>query len=274
MRRSGHPALLELDFAHLSDRGRVRDGNEDYVGSCVPATRDIARSHGWLFALADGVGGHEKGEVAARTAVETVVAGFEAAPNEQPHAALLTWLIQAANTHVYELGHQQNEGGVPMATTIVACALRYDRAVVAHVGDSRCYLVRRGHARLLTRDHTVAAEQSRLGVLSRKEAETADTRHLLSRSLGSELFVAVDTSEQLLLTGDVLLLCSDGLHGAVPDAELGRIIAAHTELSAAAQELVSIANRRDGSDNVSVQLIRVRSVERVGMYRGRPYKLR
>ncbi|MFZ3210187.1 MAG: hypothetical protein WA188_01615, partial [Terriglobales bacterium] len=144
----------------------------------------------------------------------------------------------------------------------------------AHVGDSRCYLIRRGHARLLTRDHTVAGEQLRLGVLSTQEAASARTRHLLSRSLGNDLFVAVDTSEDLLLTGDVLLLCSDGLHGPVTAADMAHVVSSRADLQAAAQELVAIANQRDGSDNISLQLIRVRGVERMGMYRGRPYKLR
>ena len=159
-----------------------------------------------------------------------------------------------------------------MATTIVACALRFDRVAVAHVGDSRCYLIRRGHAKPLTRDHTVASEQQRLGVL--QDAASARTRHLLSRSLGNDLFVAVDTSENLVLAGDVLLLCSDGLYASVTASDMAQVISQRADLQAAAQELVAIANQRDGSDNISLQLIRVRGVERVGMYRGRPYKLR
>jgi protein phosphatase len=87
------------------------------------------------------------------------------------------------------------------------------------------------------------------------------------------MFVAVETSDHLVLSGDVLLLCSDGLHGAVPAAEMAEIVTRNRDLSAAARELIDTANERDGSDNVSVQLIRIRSVERVGMYRGRPYKL-
>ena len=87
------------------------------------------------------------------------------------------------------------------------------------------------------------------------------------------MFVGVETSDHLVLTGDVLLLCSDGLHGAVPAAEMAEIVTRNTDLNAAARELIDAANQRDGSDNVSVQLIRIRSVERVGMYRGRPYKL-
>ena len=112
-------------------------------------------------------------------------------------------------------------GGSRMATTIVACAFRYDRVVVAHVGDSRCYLIRHGLASQLTRDHTVVAEQVRLGILSPKEAAEAQTRHLLSRSLGNDLFVNVELSDHQVHAGDVLLLCSDGLHGPVQSSRDG-----------------------------------------------------
>ena len=97
-----------------------------------------------------------------------------------------------------------------MATTIVACALRADRAVIAHVGDSRCYLVRDGRARILTRDHTIAAEQVRLGVLSAGDAADSPNRHLLSRSVGNDLVVNVEIDEVQVMKGDLLLQCSDG----------------------------------------------------------------
>jgi PPM family protein phosphatase len=266
--------MLDLEFAQLSDTGRVREHNEDYVGHVVPATPTHARTHGWLFALADGVGGQEKGEVASRTAVESVLADFRASVGGKSHSSLLPRLVKAANTRVFEAGMAARPGGATIATTLVACALRFDRAVVAHVGDSRCYLVRRGDATVLTRDHTFANEQARLGLLTRKEAAEAPTRHVLSRSLGNELFVAVETDEIQVLVGDVLMLCSDGLHGAVTEPEIANVIAHSSDLEAAARRLVTIANYQDGTDNISLQLIRVRDVERVGLYRGRPYKLR
>jgi protein phosphatase len=266
--------MLDLEFTHLSDGGRVRERNEDYLGFVVPATPAQVRTHGWLFALADGVGGQERGEVASRTAVESLLEGFRASAGGDLHTTLLPRLVQEANVRVYETGSTASRGGVSMATTLVACALRFDRAAVAHVGDSRCYLIRRGHAKLLTRDHTVASEHARLGLLSAQEAAEAPTRHLLTRSLGTELFVGVETSENQVLAGDVLLLCSDGLHGAVRASEMAHLVSHGADLNAAAEKLVALANQRDGSDNISVMLIRVRSVERVGMYRGRPYRLR
>jgi protein phosphatase len=261
-------SLLDIEYAQGSDLGRVRENNEDYLGYSAPNNAEEARTRGWLFALADGVGGQELGEVASRTAVGKLIEGFREAPSHEPHVALLSRLVQAGNSQVYEIGRNASAAGISMATTIVACALRFDRAVVAHVGDSRCYLIRRGNAEPLTRDHTVAAEQQRIGLAS------AGNRHLLSRSLGNDLFVAVDVSEHLLVAGDVLLLCSDGLHASVTASDMARVLSNSATLHSGALELVALANHRDGTDNISVQLIRVRGVERVGMYRGRPYKLR
>lgn len=267
-------ASMDVEFAELSDLGRVRQGNEDYVGHAVPDAPQRVRSHGWLFVLADGVGGQERGEVASRTAVESVVEGFRESPAGESHGALLGRLVQKANTKVLDAGHNPSGAAAGMATTVVACALRYDRAAIAHVGDSRCYLLRKGQASLLTRDHTVAQEHVKLGLLSASEAGNAATRHVLSRSLGSELIVATEISEHQVFIDDVLLLCSDGLHGSVTGSEMAAVAGRASDLNAAAQRLVDIANQRDGSDNITVQLIRVRSVERVGMYRGRPYLLR
>ena len=156
--------MLDVEFAQLSDPGRLRPHNEDYLGSVLPVTPADARVHGWLFALADGVGGQDLGEVASRTAIESLVTGFRVAPRGESLTSLLPRLVQSANQQVLDAGQAAGPGGANMATTMVACALRFDRAVVAHVGDSRCYLIRNGHASVLTRDHTVANEQLRLGV--------------------------------------------------------------------------------------------------------------
>jgi serine/threonine protein phosphatase PrpC len=273
---AGQPSntSLDVEFAFLSDPGRQRDHNEDYLGHVAPATPARARTQGWLFVLADGVGGSERGEVASRMAVEYFTAGFPQAASSESISALLMRLAQEANARIYETGRSHSAGGTSMATTLVACALRYDRVVVAHVGDSRCYLIRQNEARLLTRDHTVAEEQARIGLLTAREASEASTRHVLSRSLGNDLFVNVETSDIQVYPGDVLLLCCDGLYHSVESSEMAAVAGRGADLETAAKRLVDLANDRDGSDNISVQLIRVRSVERVGMYRGRPYKLR
>jgi serine/threonine protein phosphatase PrpC len=267
--RTFEDSMLEIDFAEFSDVGRVRLENEDYFGHVAPDTAEQARNHGWLFVVADGVGGHEKGEVASRTAVETLLDGFREAPRAQPLSGLLQSLVRKANNRVLEAG--MNSG---MATTLVACALRHDRAVIAHVGDSRCYLVRQKAALILTRDHTIANEHARLGLMSSDDVAEAETRHILSRSLGTELSVSVEVRDHQVLPGDVLLLCSDGLHGALSSQEIAAIVSETSDAELAARRLVTLANEKDGSDNVTAQVVRVQNVERVGMYRGRPYKLR
>ncbi|MGA7634680.1 MAG: protein phosphatase 2C domain-containing protein [Terriglobales bacterium] len=266
--------MLDVEFAELSDPGRVRTRNEDYLGHVAPGSPSQTRTHGWLFALADGVGGQRQGEVASRAAVQEALAGFRRAKEGALHKEVVTQIVQSANARVCESEALSGRSGAGMASTIVVCALRYDRATIAHVGDSRCYLIRSGDAKALTRDHTIAVDQARLGLVSAEEAAESSGRHVLSRSLGMNLFVNIDIDEIALLAGDVLLLCSDGLHGAVTAAEMAEATRRHRDLAAAAQELVDRANEQDGSDNISLQMIRVRSVERMGMYRGRPYKLR
>lgn len=261
--------MLQLEFAELSHPGNVREHNEDFVGHCAPATADEAKARGWLFMVADGVGGQDKGEVASRLAVETLQSGFrDFRPNETPTGCLLR-LVQAANLKILETAN-----GYSMSTTLVACLLRYDRVTIAHAGDSRCYLIRRGHTTQLTRDHTLVEEQVRLRLLSRKEAAESEKRHVLNRSLGSDIVVRPEIDEHQLLPGDVLMLSSDGLHGCLAAHEIAVLIGKSESLTEAAGVLVSRACENDGSDNLTVQLIRIKAVERMGMYRGRPYRLR
>jgi serine/threonine protein phosphatase PrpC len=265
--------MLDLEFAELSDDGYSRDHNEDFIGHVLPSSPAQVQTQGWLFALADGVGGQDRGEVASRLAIETILAGFRQIPKGVMHASLLPRLVQEANAAVYDAGNSGHGRGTRMGTTLVACALRFDSAVVSHVGDSRCYLFRNGTGGPITRDHTMAAEQFRLGIVSQDDAKKGENSHILTRCLGNDLFVAADTITVNIVPGDVILLCSDGLHSCVPDATILRLINANAGLDKAAAALVGAANEAGGHDNVSVQLIRVRDVERMGLYRGRPYRL-
>lgn len=280
--------MLELEYAERTDAGLTRDHNEDSIGHFIPATPAQVQSQGWLFALADGVGGQEKGEVASRLAIDAVLTGFRKIPKGVMHVSLLPRLVQDANQAVFDEGNASGSrpdpgfvdpggailpAGAHMATTIVLCALRFDSAVVSHVGDSRCYQFRNGSLIPLTHDHTMVDEQVRAGLISREDAASHVNRHLLTRSLGTEMFVAADTITVNILPGDILLLCSDGLHGYVPDAAIQWLLASTPDLNEAAQKLIDAANDAGGHDNVSVQLIRVKTVERMGLYRGRPYRL-
>jgi len=160
-----------------------------------------------------------------------------------------------------------------MATTVVACALRHDQAIVSHVGDSRCYLVRNGKARQVTQDHTWVNEQRKMGIISASEMAGSESRHVLLRSLGPEMFVSPSTTAMTMQAGDVLVLCSDGLHDEMSETAIAAIVSQNKSVDEVARELVARAVEIDGNDNTTAQVIRIRSVEQVGMYRGRPYRL-
>ena len=265
--------MLDVQYGRASDPGKVRTNNEDAMGSFIPASRHQARSHGYLFAIADGVGGLDLGEVASATAISVVTKEFEKAQADTLLLGLMPRLIQYANAAVHDCRMAPEYRGKSMATTLVACALRHDQAVISHVGDSRCYLVRGGRARQVTQDHTWVNEQRKMGILSAGEAVASESRHVLIRSLGPEMFVSPDTNALTLVPGDVLVLCTDGVHDEVSEEAIAEIASQQKSADEIARELVARAVEVDGNDNASAQVIRVRAVEQVGMYRGRPYRL-
>ena len=265
--------MLDVQFGQASDFGKVRTNNEDATGSFIPSSRQQARSHGFLFVVADGVGGLDFGEVASATAVSVLTEQFAKAQSGSMLISLLPRLIQQANSAVHDRRLEPKYQGKNMATTLVACALRYDQAVVSHVGDSRCYLVRNGHARQITQDHTLVNEQRKMGLISASDIASSDSRHVLIRSIGPEMFVSPDTTALTLHPGDVLVLCTDGVHDETGEDAIARIVSQKKSADELARELVAYAVENDGGDNTTAQVIRVRSVEQVGMYRGRPYRL-
>ena len=265
--------MLDVQFGQASDFGKVRTNNEDAAGSFIPSSRHQARAIGYLFAVADGVGGMDLGEVASATAIETITKGFAQSQANVMLTSLVPRLIQQANNAVHDRTLQEEYRGKRMATTLVACALRYDQAVVSHVGDSRCYLIRNGQTRQVTQDHTLVNEQRKMGILSAEDVRTSDSRHVLLRSIGPEMFVSPDTTSVSLQAGDTLVLCTDGVHDELSERELARIASQKKTADEIARDIVARALEVDGNDNTTCQVIRVRSVEQVGMYRGRPYRL-
>lgn len=265
--------MLDIQFGQASDSGKVRTNNEDAMGSFIPASRREARTRGFLFAVADGVGGMDLGEVASATAVSALTDGFSKAQVGSMLVSLLPRLFERANAAVYDCTLLPQYKGKRMATTLVACALRHDQAIISHVGDSRCYLVRKGVAMQVTQDHTLVNEQRRMGLISAQEVTESDSRHVILRSLGTGLSVSPDTTALTLWAGDVLVLCTDGLHDKMSEKAIAAIVSQRGNIEEIARELVASAVENDGSDNTTAQVIRVRSVEQVGMYRGRPYSL-
>lgn len=265
--------MLDVQYGQASDPGKVRTNNEDAMGCFIPVSRHQVRSHGFLFAVADGVGGLDLGEVASATAISVITQEFEKSQGGSLLTGLLPRLVQHANAAVHDCRLAPEYRGKNMATTLVACALRHDQAVVSHVGDSRCYLVRAGRARQVTQDHTLVNEQRKMGLLSATEAAESESRHVLIRSLGPEMFISPDTNSITLQAGDVLVLCTDGLHDEMRDEAIAEIVSQQKPVEELARELVARAVENDGNDNTTAQVIRVRAVEQVGMYRGRPYRL-
>lgn len=263
--------MLDVIYGEATSAGQ-RAHNEDATAVFAPRSRREVQVRGWMFALADGVGGLDAGEVASSRAVQIVAEGFASAEEQTSLTSLMPRLIQHANAAVYDEALNPQWRHQKMATTIVACALRGDQAMVAHVGDSRCYLIRDGQSKLLTRDHSWVEEQLRQGLISEAEAASSESRHILTRVLGRERFVACEATTVGLRPGDSLILCSDGLYAVLGGSELAEVASRQSEKpQAIAEELVGEAVRLDGSDNATALVICVRAVEAMAMYRGRPY---
>ncbi len=252
--------MLDVIVGQATDPGRLRVNNEDAMGSFQPQSPLEVRTHGWMFVVADGAGGLDFGDVAARRTVATLVNGLGEAEAGISPGALLVQLIEKANALVHDQAMQHERRGQRMATTVVACVLQGDRAVVAHLGDSRCYHLRGGKILAVTEDHTLVNEQRRQGVATSAEAQSADTRKVLTRFVGSEQKVEVELVEWALAAGDELLLCTDGVHGGVYDQDILRILSVTEDPQKAAEELVRYAIEVDGSDNATAQVIRVVAV--------------
>ncbi|HEX8597822.1 MAG TPA: PP2C family serine/threonine-protein phosphatase [Chloroflexia bacterium] len=238
------------------DEGMSRQGtvNQDCIGiySDYCEDPDCLAAKGLLFVLADGMGGALGGEVASRTAVDIVGKTYYDDPDLEV-ALSLERALRVANTHIHELG-QTNAALYGLGTTLVAAVILGDNLIVANVGDSRAYQFRQGELILLTLDHTVVQEQVRKGVLSETEAITHPRRHELSRNLGAQSWTHPDIISNPLLKGDTLLLCSDGLWGAVGHEEIEQLLRNHRG-RVTVQMLIDLANQQGGPDNISVILI-------------------
>jgi serine/threonine protein phosphatase PrpC len=243
---------LDLSVAMLTNVGRMRRHNEDYVDGHVPADPDLLERKGALFLVADGMGGHQAGEVASRGAVEQVIDNYYA-DNEPDAGKSLVRAVWQANQHIQEQA-QVDPDKAGMGTTLVAAAILGTRVYIANVGDSRAYLIDRAGIHQITEDHSWVEEQVRAGLLTREQAQQHPQRNLVTRALGSRPTVEVDLFEGELREGDVLLLCSDGLTNQVEDLELEAAVR-ECRLQDASTRLVAKANERGGTDNISLLLV-------------------
>jgi serine/threonine protein phosphatase PrpC len=248
-----------------SDVGRVRSNNED----CYRILGELN-----LFILSDGMGGEAHGEIASALAVETVVKHcLEAESNPvapffgetqakwNSRTKRLSSAVYLANKKVFESAEQHPEQR-GMGATLTAAWIDHDQLSIAHVGDSRAYLLRHGNLQQLTSDHSLVAEQVRRGMLTPAEAEKSDMQSVLLRALGAQQKVEIDAEEQPLFAGDLLLLCSDGLTRMVAEAEIASALESESDPEKAAEKLVALANASGGADNVTVIVARLGPVSK------------
>ncbi len=259
---------MEVTYAELSSTGPVRPNNEDFVGFWQPDTLEEKRERGAIVVLADGVGGQGRGEVASRLAVETAIKTFREAKPGATSQQFLMQVFNAANVAVYDKGSDSQRTS-RMATTMAVAILRNDQVSVGNVGDSRVYLVRRGEIKQISTDHSYVAMQRKFGLISEEEARHSENRSILTRSVGQEPTIRVDTEDVTVLKGDRIVLCSDGLHGVVRDGEICDVVIRYTP-PLACRQLVALAEQRGTEDNTSVQVIHIDEVEEMGLYRGVP----
>ncbi len=244
-----------LHAAAATHPGLVRQNNEDAHAARVPEDAAVAASRGALFAVADGVGGANAGEVASRTALEALLGEYYSPRAPHQVEAALRQAVQAANLRVYNLAHGSDADLHHMQTTLTTAVIAGPVAYFAHAGDSRAYLLRGDRMTQLTADHSEAAELLRLRLISAEQARDHPRRSVLTRTLGSNLLLRPDFSRQPLHAGDRLLLCSDGLWGEISDDDL--LQAAELPPDDACDQLVSLACDHGGGDNITVQLIHV-----------------
>ena len=250
-----HPIMSKnrlVDASLYTDQGQVRDHNEDYIGSCEPQSAENETDHGWLFIVADGVGGAEAGEVASELACDNTIEHYIANPFKENLGERLRDAMQMANTDLRR--YVTDNGNRRMATTMVAVAIQNEDAYFVNVGDSRGYLWRKGDFRQITKDHSLVARLVEEGAITEEEAETHPRKNVILYSLGSEKTPQIDIFPMSLKKGDLILLCSDGLTRHVKDDELADIISKYgTEK--ATHVLIDLANKRGGLDNISAAVI-------------------
>ncbi len=237
-----------FDLALLSDVGTNRPGNEDSCGHFVESPHCV------VFAIADGVGGYEGGEIASKIAVDTTLEVFRESPVEWGGAKRLYRAIQRANIEIHNKALTVPELG-RMATTLTAAVVDKGMVSAVHVGDCRLYLVRHGKISQVTKDHTMVGERVRMGLMTQQAAKEHPERSMLLRSLGHELIVSMDRISLPLIQDDRLILSSDGLYNVLEDGDLEALSRGPAE--EACREMIQTANQRGTADNLTVAVFKM-----------------
>lgn len=246
--------MNELTMAGLTDPGRMRAQNEDNI-AVVPEAG--------LAVVADGMGGHQAGEVASKLAVEVItrhiigtLAGARTNGDDEVEIKALGDAIQLANRSIYELARDRSDYA-GMGSTVVVVIFHGDKLCVGHVGDSRLYRFRNSLLEQVTQDHSVVQELVSRGLVTAEEARQSANKNLVTRALGVDPGVIPDISQHALQDDDIYLLCSDGLNDVLADGDIEMALIEHRrQLDDAVQHMIDMANERGGPDNISVILIR------------------
>jgi PPM family protein phosphatase len=257
---------MKLSVCGKTDRGKRRPNNEDDLAMVdLTAAREFeppidvegvtVGDRGILLAVCDGVGGHRAGEIASTLALETLSHEMESLAGDCPRQSLFRAAVENVNRRVWQEAQAQTRLH-GMATTLTAAAICHERAIIAHVGDSRAYVLRGGSIQQLTRDQSFVASMVASGALTQEQAERSPFRSTILQAIGraSTVDVALDSVD--LEKGDLLLLCTDGLSNKVRPGEIAEALRSQP-LPEAVQELIALANARGGEDNITVEAARV-----------------
>ena len=238
-----------------SDVGLTRKNNEDYVSFIIPFEKDKLEKYGSIFVVADGVGCSAFGEIASTLAVQTIINSYYSLPYEITVQDRLKKTFDMANIELIKRAGELKTREI--SSTAVCSVIIKDNAYIANVGDSRAYLINQGRKSKIdqiTSDHSLVAEQVRIGLLTEGEAKKAPNINMITRAVGAESQVEIDLFEVNLINGDKLLLCSDGLVRVVDNNEIFTITESNP-IENAIPELISLANSRGGPDNITICLV-------------------
>jgi PPM family protein phosphatase len=250
--------MQQLESAYLTDPGLKRKNNEDFIAIFEPEDADELSVSGCLYIVADGVGGAIKGEKASRYAAQKVLFEYYRHPELSPQERLCQSMRQAGND-IYNFTQDNHES--PMATTLVAAAIRAETLTIANVGDSRAYLIRGEKVEQITNDHSLLGEMLRNGLITEEASYKSKVKNLLTRSLGGEFDAHIDIFPEIpLLPGDRILLCSDGLTRYALRKDIYSL-SQQGSPEEVVNKFVAYANHKGGADNISTIFIEIKPVE-------------
>jgi len=246
-----------VELASLTDVGCQRENNEDSFGYWEPANDADFATLGRLVVVADGMGGHEGGQIASRLAVDALTKAYAESTLADPQERLVS-ALQDAHRRIQERAKQDTVLN-SMGTTCTAFALIGARLYFVHIGDSRLYLLREGKLRILSRDHTLIRQLLEKGVIRPEQAQNHPQKHVLTSALGvpgEEIEIDALPSPLALQRNDVLMICTDGLWGQMESDEIEQVLASQSP-NAACRSLVDLAKNRGGPDNITLQVLRI-----------------